>query len=167
MPENPSRIIRREIAALDSRLPVNIQSLPARVNELTAHPRLVAVLLGYFAAFALLLATVGLYAVVAFLVAQQTREIGLRIAIGASPSRVARYVLAFALRWTALGLVAGLICSVSLTRLIHGLMFEVSSQDPSSFIVASAILLLAALLAAGLPSMRAARADPAVSLRHE
>ncbi|HEX4230059.1 MAG TPA: ABC transporter permease [Bryobacteraceae bacterium] len=162
-----SRMIRGEFASLDPRMPISIQTLATRINDLTERPRFVMVLLGSFAGFGLLLTAVGLYGVVSFLVAQQTREIGVRMAMGASPSHIASHVLAFALRWTAIGVCGGLAASIFLTRLIHGLLFEVSPQDPTAFIAASMLLLFAALLAAGLPTMRAAHVDPAVCLRHE
>jgi predicted permease len=165
--ENIARVLRREVASIEPGLPLKIESLPVRVDQLAARPRLIAILLGAFAVFGLLLASVGLYAVVSFLVASRTREIGVRMALGADPSDIAWQVLTFALRWTGLGLIAGLIASVFLSRLAAALLFEVSSKDPTAFIVACVVLLSAALFAAGLPSVRAARVDPAVSLRHE
>jgi predicted permease len=165
--ENIARLLRQEVASVEPGLPITIRSLPMRVNELAARPRLIAILLGVFSAFGLLLASVGLYAVVSFLVARKTREFGVRMALGAGPSDIARQVLAFAFRWTVLGLMGGFIASLFLSRLAAALLFEVSSRDPTAFIVASVVLLSAALFAAGLPSLRAARVDPAVSLRHE
>ncbi len=165
--ENLARMIRREVATLDPTLPVNIQSMPQRINELSERPRFVTVLIGLFAAFGLLLAAVGLYGVMSFLVSHQTREIGVRMAIGATPYNIAALVLTFASRWTVLGLLVGLIGSLFITRLARGMLFETSPQDPRAFGTAAALLLFVALLAAWLPSFRASRIEPAVSLRHE
>jgi putative ABC transport system permease protein len=166
-PEMIARQVRRQVASIEPGLPLTIQSLPARISELAARPRLIAVLLGSFASFGLLLASVGLYAVVSFLVTRKTREIGVRMALGANPSRIARQILTFALGWIALGLIAGLTASAFLSRLAGALLFEVSPQDPGAFIMSSVVLLVAALCAAALPSLRGARVDPAVSLRHD
>ncbi len=165
--DNLARMIRREMAALDPALPVKIESMPQRINELSERPRFVTVLIGLFAAFGLLLAAVGLYGVMSFLVTQQTREIGVRMAIGATPYNIAALILTFASRWTLLGLLIGFIGSLFLTRLARGILFETSPQDPRAFGTAAAVLLFAALLAAWLPSFRASRIEPAVSLRHE
>jgi ABC-type antimicrobial peptide transport system permease subunit len=165
--ENLARMIRREVAALDRALPVKVQSMPQRISELSERPRFVTVLIGLFAAFGLLLAAVGLYGVMSFLVAHQTREIGVRMAIGATPYNIAALILTFASRWTLLGLLIGFIGSLFLTRLARGILFETSPEDPRAFGTAAAVLLFAALLAAWLPSFRASRIEPAVSLRHE
>jgi ABC-type antimicrobial peptide transport system permease subunit len=165
--ENLARMIRRELATLDPALPVNIQSMPQRISELSERPRFVTVLIGLFAAFGLLLAPVGLYGVMSFLVSHQTREIGVRMAIGATPYNIAALMLTFASRWTLLGLLLGLIGSLFVTRLARGILFETSPQDPRAFGTAAAVLLSAALLAAWLPSFRASRIEPAISLRHE
>ncbi|MGH9624670.1 MAG: ADOP family duplicated permease, partial [Bryobacteraceae bacterium] len=162
-----ARSIRRRIAAVDPSLPVNIESMPQRIEQLSERPRFVTVLIGLFAAFGLLLAAIGLYGVMSFLVAQRTREIGVRIAVGATNRDILFLVLKFAARWTLLGAALGLIGSLFLTRLARGLLFETSPEDPLSFAAAVLILLLAAFLAAWLPSRRAARIDPAISLRHE
>jgi putative ABC transport system permease protein len=164
---NLSRVIRQELAALDPALPVKIESMPERVNELNARPRFVTVLIGLFATFGLLLAAVGLYGVMSFLVGQQTREIGVRLALGATPGNIATLVLKFAARWTACGVLLGFMGSLFLTRLLRGLLFNTSPQDPAAFGSAAAVLLVAALLAAWLPSFRASRMEPAISLRHE
>ncbi len=165
--ENLARMIRRQLATLDPALPVSIQSMPQRISELSARPRFVTVLIGLFASFGLLLAAVGLYGVMSFLVSHQTREIGVRMAIGATPYDIAGLILTFASRWTILGLLIGFIGSLFVTRLARGMLFETSPQDPRAFGAAAAVLLFAALLAAWLPCLRASRIEPAVSLRHE
>ncbi len=165
--ESITRLIRQDVASLEPQLPLTIQSLTMRVDNLAERPRLIALLLGAFATFGLLLASVGLYAVVSYIVTFKTREFGIRMALGATSSRIARQTLAFALRWTALGMITGLVASILLSRLARALLFEVSPHDPGTFALASILLVLCALCAAALPSLRAARVDPAVSLRHE
>jgi predicted permease len=165
--ENIARQLRQAVAAIEPGLPLTIQSLPERVAKLAARPRLIATLLGSFAVVGLLLASVGLYAVMSFLLARKTREIGVRMALGANPSHIARQALAFALSWTAAGLAVGVVASILLSRLAGALLFEVSPQDPTAFIGASITMILSALVAAALPAMRAARVDPSVSLRSD
>jgi ABC-type antimicrobial peptide transport system permease subunit len=137
------------------------------VEKLTARPRFDAELLSAFALAGLLLAAIGLYGVMAFLVAQRTREIGVRMALGATPSSIARLVLGYAWRWTAAGVVAGLLGAWWATRLLKTLLFETSPADAK--IVAGAVLALATIagLAAWVPSRRAAKVDPMIALRNE
>ena len=162
-----TRWIQREFAALDPDMPVTIESMETRVGRFTQRPRFIAMVVGMFALCGLMLAAVGLYGVLAFLVAQQTREIGVRMALGARPRDVALRVERYAGMWTAIGAAAGLICSLALTRAVQGLLFEVTPDDPLSFGVALALLAAVAALAAWAPSHRAARVDPAVALREE
>ncbi len=162
-----ARWIRQEIAAVNPALPVTIESMNDRVSNLAERPRFLAVLVGLFAALGLLIAAVGLYAVTSFLVNQQTRSIGVRMALGATPGDIARLVFKFVAVWTGTGALLGFIGSLLLTRFARGLLFEISPRDPFSFTSAAAVLLLAALLASCWPSLRASRVDPAISLRHE
>jgi putative ABC transport system permease protein len=159
--------VRKQIAAIDPMLPVTIQSLPDRVSRLGERPRFIVFLLSSFAAFGLLLAAVGLYAVISSALVHQTREIGVRMALGATPSRVISFVLGPAMRSVIIGLLCGLMASLALSRFIRSLLFETSPQDPSSFAIASALLLLASVLAVLIPTARASRVQPAISLRHE
>jgi putative ABC transport system permease protein len=157
--------IRREIAAMDSSLPVTVTKMETRVDAYTNRPRFIATLVGLFAIFGLTLAAVGLYGVMAFLVAQRTREIGIRMAIGATPGNIAALIQKHALVWTGGGVAAGLLAAISLTRLVRGLLFEISPQDPLSLVIAAGVVAIAATLAAWIPSHRAARVDPAAALR--
>jgi predicted permease len=159
-----ARWIRTEFAALDPTLPVKIESMDGRVERFRERPRFVAILVGLFAALGLLLAAVGLYGVLSFLVARQTREIGVRMAIGARPRDIALQVQRYAGVWTAVGVVAGLAGSFELARTIRGLLFEVSPTDPISLAAAVAVLVVTAGLAAWIPSHRAARVDPVIAL---
>jgi putative ABC transport system permease protein len=120
-----------------------------------------------FGALALLLSAVGIYGVLAFLVRQRTSEIGIRMALGALPRDVLRLVIWQGMKFAALGLIIGIAAALSLTRLVRSLLFEVSPTDATSYVTACAILTTVALLACLLPAWRAARVDPATSLRHE
>lgn len=165
--ETLTRWIRGEFSALDPALPVRVQTMHERVNVLSDRPRFLAILVGLFAMFGLLLAAVGLYGVMSFLVVQQTREIGVRMAMGATPRGIALLVQKRAGSWTGAGIVLGIVGSLAFTWLVRGLLFGVSPHDPLSLAAAIGVLGLSAVLAAWLPSRRAARVDPAVSLRYD
>jgi ABC-type antimicrobial peptide transport system permease subunit len=124
-------------------------------------------LFGLFALIGLALAAVGLYAALRFLVVQRTSEIGLRMALGATPAAIVRAVLASLGLWFGVGLIAGIALSLAVARLIHALLFGVSEHDPIAWTLSAAILLFAALAAAWLPLRRATSIDPMVALRHE
>jgi predicted permease len=166
-PETLARWVRREFSALDPSLPVTVETLEQRVDRFRERPRFVATLVGLFAGLGLLLAAVGLYGVLSFLVARQTREIGVRMAIGAQPLDIALQIQKYAGIWTGIGVAAGLAGSFALARTIRGLLFEVSPNDPVSLLASAAVLLVTAALAAWIPSSRAVRIDPVVALRNE
>ena len=162
-----SRWIRSEVAAIDPTLPVEIETMDERVSKLMAAPRFDALLLGIFAAMALLLAAIGLYGVMAFLVAQRTQEIGVRMALGATPGEIAKFVLGRAARWTFAGAVVGLAASLAGTRVIESLLYHVHPRDPLALGASLIVLVSVAMLAAFVPARRAAAVDPVVALRHE
>jgi predicted lysophospholipase L1 biosynthesis ABC-type transport system permease subunit len=166
-PATLTRWIRREFAALDPTLPVRVETMDERVQRFQERPRFVAILVGLFAALALLLAAVGLYGVLSYLVARQTREIGVRMAIGARPRDIALQVQKYAGIWTGIGVATGLAGSLALACTIRGLLFEVSPTDPVSLIAAVTVLLVTAAVAASIPAYRAARVDPVVALHSE
>ncbi len=166
-PDTLAHWIRKECAALDPSMPVTVETLNQRVDRFRERPRFVATLVGLFAGLGLLLAAVGLYGVLSFLVARQTREIGVRMAIGARPLDIALQIQKYAGLWTGIGVAAGLAGSFALARTIRGLLFEVSPGDPGSLLVSAAVLLVTAALAAWIPSSRAARIDPVIALRNE
>jgi putative ABC transport system permease protein len=130
-----------------------------------AQPRLQAWTLGIFAGVALALAGIGLYGVLAFSVTQRTREIGVRIALGAGYGNVVRLMIRRGLTLTLLGLAGGLAAAAALSRYIRSLLFEVTPLDPLTYVVVAAVMVLVGLLATALPARRAARVDPLVSLR--
>jgi len=122
---------------------------------------------GVFAAAALLLAMAGIYGVMAYSVAQRTREFGVRIALGADAREVARLVLGQAVITAAVGVVAGIAGSFALTRVMQSLLFDVSATDPFTFAGVAVLLTLVALLASYIPARRATKVDPMVALRYE
>jgi predicted permease len=166
-PDTLTRWVQKEFSALDPSLPVTIEPLEQRVDRFRERPRFVATLVGLFAGLGLLLAAVGLYGVLSFLVARQTREIGVRIAVGARPVDIVLQIQKYAGIWTGIGVIAGLAGSFVLARTIRSLLFEVSPNDPVSLLVSAMGLLVTAALAAWIPSSRAARIDPVVALRNE
>jgi predicted permease len=160
--------VRGALRQLDSTVPVHaVAPLSALVQRSAAQRRFVMQLLAGFAGVAVLLAAIGLYGVVAYRVTQRTREVGVRIALGARPRDVARLVLSDGLQLVALGELAGLAGAAACTRLLGTLVFGVSPVDPASFAAAAGVLAAVALLAQYLPVRRALRIDPARALRAE
>jgi len=166
-PESMSRTLRRTIAELDPAIPVTVETLQERAATMMVAPRFNALLLGGFAGIGLLLAAIGIYGVIAFLVGQRTREVGVRMALGATPKAVTGMFLKHAAGWTLAGIVAGLMGSLAVTRLVAGLLFRVDARDPWSLAAAPLVLLAVAMAAAWLPSRRAAHVDPVRTLREE
>jgi putative ABC transport system permease protein len=159
--------VRAEIANVDPTLPVEFTTMDQRVSKLAEGPRFDAVLLSLFAFMGVLLAAMGIYGLVGFLVAQQTREIGVRMALGASPQNILRMVLSTVARWTLGGAVVGILGAWFSARLLESLLFEVKTHDPVLLCGAVLLLLAAAFLAAWIPARRAMRVDPMVALRYE
>jgi len=159
--------IRSEVAAIDPTLPVVIETMTQRVNKLADRPRFNAVLLGLFAAIGVSLAAIGLYGVSSFLVAQRTQEIGVRMALGATSNNILRLVFAHAMRWTAAGILIGLLGSLAATRWLRSLLYQVPARDPWTLAITVAVLLAVALLAAWFPSRRALSVDPLIALKQE
>jgi ABC-type antimicrobial peptide transport system permease subunit len=155
------------MAELDRSVPVTVETLRERAGNLTIAPRFDALLLGGFAGVGLVLAAIGIYGVIAYLVGQRTREVGVRMALGATPAAVTRMFLRHATGWTLAGVAAGLAGSLAVTRLLASMLFQVDARDPWSRAAAPAVLLAVALAAAWLPARRAARIDPVRTLREE
>jgi predicted permease len=159
---------RQQIAALDRALPVTqIATMTQQVSASMAPQTFSAAVLTGFAAGALLLAAIGLYGVLAFAVAQRTREIGVRIALGATHGSVLKMVVRQGMALVALGLVVGLIAAVGVTRLMASLLYRTQPFDPLTFTAVPVVLGAVALLACYLPARRAARVEPIVALRTE
>jgi predicted permease len=164
-PDQTSRFIRMQVAALDPTLPVDIATLRQRVSKLADQPRFQTLLVGFFAVTGFVLALIGLYGVISFLVAQRTQEIGVRLALGANKSNILRLVLGRSLRLIAAGTVLGLLAALAATRILSSLLFGVSSHDPATFAVVTVLLIVVALTATLLPATSATKIDPAVALR--
>ncbi|MGC2703215.1 MAG: FtsX-like permease family protein, partial [Candidatus Acidiferrales bacterium] len=136
-------------------------------NQSVLAQRFSMILLGAFAAVALLLASVGIYGVVSYIVVQRTHEIGIRIALGARQSDVLRWVLGEGARMALVGVAIGLAGALVLTRLMAKLLYSISATDPLTFLGVAFLLTLVALAACFIPARRAMRVDPIVALRYE
>lgn len=156
------------IHAVDPDLPLaKIATLDTLVDDSLAPSRFSLWLLLSFAVLALLLASVGMYGVISYSVAQRTREIGIRVALGANRREVLAMILNQGGRLAALGIIIGLFASLGATRLMAGLLYEVKPADPLTFFAVSLILASVAFLACLLPAVRATRLDPVAALRVE
>jgi putative ABC transport system permease protein len=137
------------------------------ITRSTESRRFSLVLIGAFAALALVLAAIGIYAVLAYSVARRTHEIGVRMALGARSGDVLRLVLGQGLRVTAIGIVFGVVGALVLTRFLQSLLYEVRPTDPTTFLGALLLLVTVSVAASYLPARRAMRVDPMVALRYE
>jgi predicted permease len=162
------RRLKREILAFDAAIRVRqVTGVDVALAKELAGPRFNMSLLVAFAGLALVLATVGLYGVIAYSVSQRTREMGIRLALGAGQPAVLRLVLSQGARLTVLGLIAGLAAAAGLTRVMVGMLYGVSPLDPLTFVLVAAILSLVAVLASYFPARRATQVDPVIALRAE
>lgn len=160
--------VTREIHALDPDLPLyDVRTMEQRVAESLATRRFAMTLFALFAAVALILAAVGVYGVMAYLVNQSTREIGIRLAVGATPSEVAALFFYRGLALAFPGIVIGLAGAFGATRLLNGFLFNVRAADPAIFVTVTLLLIAVAMLGSIIPAQRAARIDPLASLRSE
>jgi ABC-type antimicrobial peptide transport system permease subunit len=164
-PAETSRWIRSQVAALDPTLPVDVATLRERVSKLADQPRFQTTLVGFFAAIGLVLAVIGLYGVIAFLVAQRTQEIGVRMALGAGRGDILRLVMGKSLRLIVSGVVVGLVASLAVSRVLASLLFSVGPHDPVTYGLVTLLLIVVALLATLIPARSASRVDPMVALR--
>jgi predicted permease len=143
------------------------ETMSSVISESLSARRFVMVLLGVFAALAVVLSAVGIYGVISYLAAQRTQEIGIRIALGAGRGSVLRMVLSEAGRMALIGVGIGLVAAFALTRLMASILFGVSTRDPLTYVGVAALLMLVALVACYIPARRATRVDPMVALRYE
>jgi putative ABC transport system permease protein len=160
--------IREQLREIDSELPLDqVRTMEEWVAASVAQPRLYMLMLGIFAVAALLLAAIGIYGVLAYAVRQRSNEIGIRRALGARSGDVMRMVVGRAMLLASGGLIAGLLASLALTRVLSGLLYGVSATDPWTFVGVAILLAVVALFASLVPARRAARVDPLVALREE
>jgi predicted permease len=156
----------REIHALDPNLsPYEVLTMREQVDRSTSPQQVAVALLTMFGSLALFLAAIGLYGVMSYSVSQSTREFGLRTALGAAPRSLLQLVLSRGLVLTAVGILVGIVASLSSTRLMGDLLFGVSPHDPKSFAAALILMVLCSFAACIVPAWRAARTDPVVALR--
>ena len=166
-PEALSNTLQRAVHELSSDAPVKFKTMEASIYEEVAAPRFRTVLLAIFAGLSLCLAIAGIYGVTAYLVSQRSHELGLRIAMGATPGRVLHLVLKQGLALAAVGMTLGLVGSLAGTRLITSVLFEVRPSDPTTYVCVAVLLALLVVAASYFPARRAARLDPLVVLRQE
>ncbi len=170
-PGNPMAIaegVRRAVAEVDPNRPVaNIRTVEQNLSQQVQYVRLYVLLLGIFGAIAAVLAAIGIYGVMAYSVAERTREIGIRMALGASARDIFRLVVLHALVLLAIGLTLGLAGSFALTRYLGSALYEVKATDPSTFALVSLLLAVVAIVACFIPTRRAVSVNPTVALRYE
>jgi len=167
-PERFMASIPKALARLDANLPVeNLRTLPQQVRENVFLDRFISVLSAAFACLATMLAAVGLYGVLAYTVSQRTREIGLRMALGAAPSKVRAMVLRQVAVMVLVGGAIGLAAAIGLGRLAQSLLFELRGSDPLVLVAAAVSLSIVALAAGFIPAHRASLVDPMSALRYE
>ncbi|HEY4839617.1 MAG TPA: FtsX-like permease family protein, partial [Candidatus Acidoferrales bacterium] len=168
---NPTDVmaaVRQAVQEIDSREVIyNVQTMDEVVSNSFAARRLSMILLGIFAAFALLLACVGIYGVISYLVGQRTHEIGVRVALGAQRNDVMRLIIGHGAKMALIGVTIGLIGALALTRLMSNQLFGVSAHDPLTFAAVAILLVFVSVAACYIPARRAIRVDPMIALRHD
>jgi putative ABC transport system permease protein len=162
------RSIRDAVTSIDSSLPIfDARPMIDRVQESWGSQRLLSFLFSIFAGLALLLATIGLYGLLAYTTLKRVREIGIRLALGARPAQIRTLVLSHGLQLLLIGSVIGFVAAVALSRAIQSMLFEVKGIDPRIYLGVGALLFIATLLASWIPARRASRVDPNIALRSE
>jgi ABC-type antimicrobial peptide transport system permease subunit len=160
--------VKRAVADVDLTRPAsNFRTVQQNLNQQTQYLRLYILLLGIFGGIAAILASIGIYGIMAYSVAERTREIGIRISLGAGSLDVVMMVMRHALLLVAIGWLAGLLSAFALTRLIQSGLYGVTASDPATYAGISVLLVLVATSACLIPTLRALRVDPTIALRYE
>lgn len=159
--------IKRAVAEIDPEQPVGHRTMDQTIENLVSEPRFYTFLIGLFAGLALLLAMVGVYGVMSYVISQRTQEIGVRMALGAHKSDVMKLFLGRSFKVVAYGFAVGLVLAVISSRFLANLLYNVKLIDATTFLGAAGLLCIAAFLASYLPARRATRVNPLVALRHE
>ncbi len=163
-----SNAIRKQVSAIDPNEPVGrVVAMDERLSDSVAQRRFQMLLLGIFAAVALVIAAVGIYGVISYAVSQRTREIGIRIALGARSADVLRMVVWRGMSLTLIGVALGVAAALALTRVMKNLLFDVSATDPATFALIALLLISVAFIASYIPARRATKVDPLIALRSE
>lgn len=167
-PQRVANDLRAIVRQVDPAQPVYaIRTMNEYLDDAIAQPRLRATVVAASAIVAILLAVTGLYALLAYIVATRTREVGLRIALGATPAQMVRFIARWALRITSFGILAGLAGALAMTRSMRALLYGIDPLEPSLYIVVIVTFAAVAIAAGTMPALRAARIDPAIALRQE
>jgi len=166
-PKTVAPWVRSAIAGIDPTVPVETETLAQGVSKLADRPRFETALLGFFAFCGLLMAVIGVYGVIAFMAAQRTQEIGVRMALGATRLNILRLIAGEGVRLIALGGAAGLAVSLATAQLLKSLLYNVGSHDPTMYAAATVLLALVALTATLIPARAAMKVEPVVALREE
>ena len=166
-PTQLAAAVREQIRAADPELPITVKAMADVMSASVGRPRLYTAVTAVFAAGALLLAMVGIFGVVSYVAAQRTREIGVRMALGAQRREILALVVGQGMRPVAVGLLVGVVTAIGVTRFMSKLLFHVRPLDPVTFVAMTVVLAAVALLACWIPAARASRVDPLTSLRTE
>jgi putative ABC transport system permease protein len=167
-PRSVASVLREEIHRVDPLLPIGrVATMTQLMSNSVAEPRFRAVLLGAFGASAVVLITVGMLGVLGFFVARRTKEIGLRMAVGAQRGDIATLVVRQAMTMTGIGIGCGAVLAFAVSRLLKAFLFEISPHDPAVFVLVAAVLCVMSLVASYVPVRRATKVNPLVALRCE
>jgi putative ABC transport system permease protein len=167
-PTSVAASVRAVVRRLDPNLPVaDVRTMDDVVSAALSTPRFTSMLLSVFAALALILSAIGIYGVLSYLVSRRTREIGIRVAIGAGRGQVLKMVMSGSVSLALVGIGAGLVMAFGITRLLRGLLYGVTPLDPATFAAAAIGLTAIAALASLLPAWRASRVNPVIALKSE
>jgi ABC-type antimicrobial peptide transport system permease subunit len=167
-PLSLSKSVREAVAAVDPLVPTGaVRSMDQVLANSVALRSFIMMLLSIFGGLALVLASVGIYGVISYAVSQRTREIGVRMALGARPADVLRMILAEGLKLVAVGVVLGVAAALMVTRLLEGMIYGVSMRDPLIFVLVNLLMVTVSLAACYVPALRATRVDPITALHYE